>query len=243
MSKHFFTAALCALILALLPSNSFAQTIKGNGKIKTDVRQLSGFDKIVVQGQVDLYLSQESTENVKIEADENLIELFQTIVNNETLYVIVPDNMKKTLTLNITIAFKELKQITLLNEVELKNDRVVNFDDICILCGGGSRMNFEFKATNARINLFDAGSAILRGYTENFTVDAHDDSELNAFDLQADKCNITGSGYAEISVNVKKEMSLTISGHSNLYFMGEPVILQRNFDSSGLITKRKTGTK
>ena len=94
------------------PLSLQAQTIKGNGKIKTDVRTISGFNKLVVQGQADLYLSQESTENVKIEADENLIELFQTTMVDQTLYIIVPRNIKKVLQLNITVAFKSLEQIT-----------------------------------------------------------------------------------------------------------------------------------
>lgn len=242
MTNNKSVAIICALLLlAFGATQTFAQSIKGNGKIKTEVKQLSGFDKVVVQGQLDLYLSQETTENVKIEAEENLIELFQVSVNSNTLYVIVPKNIKKSMKLNVTIAFKELEQITLLDEVLLKNDRTINFDDIELICSGSSKMDFEFKASDCDVKMLDGGSAFLRGYAEKLTVEAHDDSEINAFDLQSDNCEVIGSGYAEISVNAKKEMSITLSGSSNLYFMGEPTITQRSFNSTGLITKRKVG--
>lgn len=227
--------------LTFTAANTYAQTIKGNGKIATDIRQVSGFNRIVVQGQFDLYLSQETTENVKIEAEENLIELFQTIVNDNTLYVIVPTNIKRSNKLTITVAFKELKNIILMNEVSLKSDRVVNFDEVEVVCGGLSKMDFEYKASKSKINVIDGGSVFLRGYSEELTVEAHDDAEINAFDLQSDNCTVLGSGYSEISVNANKKLAITLSGSSNLFFMGDPAISQRNFNSTGLITRRKAG--
>ena len=244
MSKHniFRLFAIIALTIAFAPIATNAQTIKGNGKIKTEVRQVSGFNRVVVQGQVELYLSQESTENVKIESEENLVSLFKTSVSDSTLYVFVP-SVKKALKLNVTVAFRDLKQVVLLNEVTLNSEKVSNFDEIEFICGDASKLNFEFKARKCMLKVSDNGNASLRGYTEYLTINASDETEVNAFDLQADDCTVVGSGYAEISVNAKKKLGVTISGNSNLYYMGEAKIWQRNFTSSGLITKRKTAGK
>ena len=234
--------AFFALALAVAPIAANAQNIKGNGKVKTDVRQVGAFNRVVVQGLVELYLSQESTESVKIESEENLVSLFKTSVSDSTLYVFVP-SVKKALKLNVTVAYKDLKQIVLLNEVTLQSEKVANFDDIEIICGGASRLNFEFKAAKSTIKVLDNSAVSLRGYSENLTIEAHDETEVNAFDLQSDYCTIIGSGYAEISINAKKKLGITMSGSSNLYYMGEANIWQRNFTSSGLITKRKVGVK
>ena len=236
-----FLGIFCALTLMLGVASGTvcAQNIKGNGKVKTDVRQVSGFNRVVVQGQVELFLTQESNEGVKIESEENLISLFKTSVSDSTLYVFVP-SVKKALKLNVTVAFKDLKQVVLLNEVTLKSEKVSNFDEIEFVCGDASRLNYEFKASKCTLKVLDNGNASLRGYAEHLTIEAHDETEVNAFDLQSDYCTVIGSGYAEISVNAKKKLGVTISGSSNLYYMGEANIWQRNFTSSGLITKRKT---
>lgn len=234
--------AFFALALAVAPIAANAQNIKGNGKVKTDVRQVGGFNCVVVQGFVELYLSQETTESVKIESEENLVSLFKTSVSDSTLYVFVP-SVKKALKLNVTVAYKDLKQIILLNEVTLQSEKVANFDNIEIICGGASRLNFEFKAVKSTIKVLDNSAVSLRGYTEYLTVEAHDETEVNAFDLQSDNCTVIGSGFAEISINVKKRLGITMSGSCNLYYMGEANIWQRNFTSTGLITKRKTGVK
>ena len=244
MAKYRFISIFCALTLtlALASGTACAQNIKGNGKIKTDVRTVSGFNRVVVQGQVELYLTQESNEGVKIESEENLISLFKTSVSDSTLYVFVP-SVKKALKLNVTVAFRDLKQVVLLNEVTLKSEKVSNFDEIEFVCGDASKLNYEFKASKCTLKVLDNGSASLRGYAEHLTIEAHDETEVNAFDLQSDYCTVIGSGYAEISVNAKKKLGVTISGSSNLYYMGEANIWQRNFTSSGLITKRKTTGK
>lgn len=244
MAKNRFIGIICALTLTLAFTTGIAsaQNIKGNGKIKTEVRQVSGFNRVVVQGQVELFLSQETSENVKIESEENLVSLFKTSVSDSTLYVFVP-TIKKTLKLNVTVAFKDLKQVVLLNEVTLNSEKVANFDNIEFICGDASKLNFEFKARKCTLKVVDNGNASLRGYTEYLTVEASDETEVNAFDLQSDNCTIIGSGYAEISVNAKKKLGVTMSGSSNLYYMGEANIWQRNFTSSGLITKRKTAGK
>lgn len=241
MGKNSFIGIFCALTLTLAfaSGSALAQNIKGNGKIKTEVRQISGFNRVVVQGQVELFLSQETTENVKIESEENLISLFKTSVSDSTLYVFVP-SVKKALKLNVTVAFRDLKQVTLLNEVTLKSEKASNFDEIEFVCGDASKLDFEFKASKCSLKVFDSGNATLRGYTEKLSIDAHDDAVVNTFDLQSDYCTVIGSGYAEISVNAKKKLGVTISGGSNLYYMGEANIWQRNFTSSGLITKRRT---
>lgn len=240
MSKQIFNLlAIFTLAFALTPLTANAQNIKGNGKVKTDVRQVNGFNRVVVQGLVELFLSQESTESVKIESEENLISLFKTSVSDSTLYVFVP-SVKKALKLNVTVAYKDLKQIILLNEVTLQSEKVANFDDIEIICGGSSRLNFEYKAARSTIKVLDNSAVSLRGYSEYLTVEAHDETEVNAFDLQSDNCTVIGSGFAEISINVKKKLGVTMSGSCNLYYMGEANIWQRNFTSTGLITKRKT---
>jgi hypothetical protein len=44
------------------------------------------------------------------------------------------------------VAFKDLKQVVLLNEVTLNSEKVANFDNIEFICGDASKLNFEFKA-------------------------------------------------------------------------------------------------
>ena len=68
------------------------ETIEGNGKIVTKDIPVQAFDELKANGVYELQLSQGNKESVKIEADENLQELFD--VHNEGSKLII--DMKKT---------------------------------------------------------------------------------------------------------------------------------------------------
>jgi hypothetical protein len=71
---------LLAALVSLVGNASFAQdkneTIEGNGKVVTRDVTVSSFDALKASGLFELKLSQGSTESMKIEADENLLEYF-----------------------------------------------------------------------------------------------------------------------------------------------------------------------
>lgn len=237
-----FISIICTLCFAMLLSFSVsAQTIKGNGKLKTDVKVLSGFNKVVAQGNFELYLSQEEGECVKIEADENLIDLFQTSVVNGSLFIILSADIKKTSKITVTVAFRDLDDVTLLNQVSLKTSKVLNFDDLILTCADQSRADIEVMASNFVTNFVDGSYAAIKGYSEKLTVNAGDESEILLFDLQTDECIVNASGYSEVSVNAKKTIQPRVSGHSSLYYMGDAKVKNRQFSSSGFIVKRKVG--
>src|SRR6476659_8504906 len=67
------------------------ETLEGNGKLVTRDVPVSSFDALKASGVYELKLSQGAKEAVKIEADENLQDLFQ--VHNEGSKLII--DMKK----------------------------------------------------------------------------------------------------------------------------------------------------
>ncbi len=88
---------LLAAALSTLATVSFAQdkkertTLEGNGKLVTREVSVSSFEALKASGVYELKLSQGNKESVKIEADENLQELFE--VKNEGAKLVI--DMKK----------------------------------------------------------------------------------------------------------------------------------------------------
>ena len=80
---------LIPIILAVLFLNAcfHEKRIRGNGTIKTETRQVSGFTGIDVSGNFDVYLKQDSVSSVRIEADENLLEYIRVTSESNTLVI------------------------------------------------------------------------------------------------------------------------------------------------------------
>lgn len=217
-----------------------AQVVKGEGAVKTDVRELTGFTGIIAQGKFELNLVQGGPEGVRIESNANLLEFFQTRIEDSILYISMTADIRKYSALNVTVSIKEINQIYLLNEISLVSDRVIHFDELDLFSGGMSRISLQVYASKLNLQLTDGTFATFKGFAALLQAEIHDETEFNAFEMQVDKAFILSSGLTEVMVHVKKELRLMVSGSSNLYYMGEPIIKERIFSSNGFIVKRKS---
>ena len=72
------------LLISLSISNPiFAKMVKGNGNVKSEMREVSNFCTIKVGGAFKIILMQNDDYSLKITADENLIEIIKTKVKNK----------------------------------------------------------------------------------------------------------------------------------------------------------------
>jgi hypothetical protein len=216
-----------------------AQVLKGEGSIKTDIRQLTGFTEIIAQGRFELKLIQGQQEGIRIESNENLLELFQTRIEGNILYISMTADIRKYDAMIVTVSFKTLEKIYLLSEVSLASHNVIHFDAIDIFSGGMSKINLEIYAAQLSLQLNDGTFANFKGFSESLKAEVHDETEFNAFELEVDRASILSSGLTEVMINVKSDLKLMVSGSSNVYYRGEPTISERIFSSTGFIVKRK----
>lgn len=237
MKKNIAGWAIVLLLCVSVSSNG--QVVKGSGTLKSEVRDVKGYNKLVANGLFQLFIIQGEDEGVRIETDNNIVELFQTHIEGQTLYVTMTADIRRSEALNVYVSIKQLKQIVLLNEVTLKTDNVIHFDELKLASSGLSKIDAEIFASKLHLEITDGTVAYVKGYTEKLEVEIHDDAELNAFDLQSDYCVTTASGFAEVMVNAQKDLQLKVTGASNLYYTGDAKVSERIFSSTGFIVKRK----
>lgn len=234
--KKYFTLILVSVFLYTATTG---QVVKGSGKLKTETFEFSGFKHLMLQGTFNLSITQGDTEGLRISTDDNLIELFQTRMEGDVLYITMLADIRKFEELSVSLSVRDLQSIILLNQVNIASEQVLHFDDITIFSSGSSQINCEFYTTKMVLNLHDQTFAELRGYSEILSINAHDEVELSAFKLQSEKCQVTSTGYSEVMIKAEKSLKLKVTGESNVYYIGEPKITERIFSSAGFIVKRK----
>jgi len=81
--RTFFSAAaalLAGFVLAFAPAAD--ARVVGSGRSATETRSVSDFEAIAAGGSIDIVVRQASKEAVQIEADDNLLPLVETTVEN-----------------------------------------------------------------------------------------------------------------------------------------------------------------
>ena len=109
------------LIVIAITLNSCINTIDGNGEVVKENRNIESFNKIDISGGFEIIMNQGNEERLELEVDENLLELIETEVKNNTLYIssLEPIGNASSLKLYITIA--NIEDIDASGAIELKN--------------------------------------------------------------------------------------------------------------------------
>ena len=75
---------------ALVSLNLSAQpwkTVKGDGNLKKETREVSNFASLSSRGSIDVQISYGTSNSIQVEADENLLPYIETKVENGQLII------------------------------------------------------------------------------------------------------------------------------------------------------------
>jgi len=220
------TIALAAAIslLALTSAPAFAQEkqkeknerksdadrIEGSGNVITRDVTVQSFDQLQVSGVFSVVLTQGGKEAVKIEAEDNLQQLFE--VKNEGGKLIVDMkkdshfNSKKKMTVYIT--FKNLKSMDLKMVGNLSSEGNLNFGDLALDNKSVGSIDLALSAQKLDIKNKSVGNLKLRGKADNAIIKSSSVGSIKAADLVVQTMDIDNDGVGSAEVNAAKELKV-----------------------------------
>ena len=214
---------MVALTTIALNQASIAQekneTIEGNGKLVTKEVPVSAFDVLKAKGVYELKLSQGAKESVKIEADENLQNLFQVRNEGNELVIDMKDlnhkNLKIKNKMRVYVTFKNLKELDLSTVGNVASEEQLAFDDLNM--ENKSVGNVDLKLTANKIDLKNksVGNVKLSGKAEDAVFKNSGVGSLEAGSFVVQTMNIENTGIGSAEVNAEKNLKVKDS------FMGK----------------------
>ena len=209
MKKTFLIAVVTLLAgITLLAQN---KKLEGNGKLVTRDVAVANFNTLKAHGVYELHLVQGSKEGVKIEADENLQELFT--VKNDGAKLVVEMKTPKNTSLNVKnglkvyVTFKSLKQLDISTVGEVKGSSL-SFDDIVINNHSVGDVDLAFTAKKLDLKNKSVGEMTLRGSAHEAVFVNNGVGSLDAGNLVVQTLDIDNSGVGEAEVNAVKGLKV-----------------------------------
>jgi hypothetical protein len=207
---------LFAFAIACILSNASAQdkqneTIEGNGKIITRNITVQSFDALKASGVYELKLTQGDKEGVKIEADENLQDLF-TVKNDGSQLNI---EMKKHISLRgkmrikVFVTFRNLKTIELSTVGNVLTENQLTFTDISLKNQSVGNVDLSFTANKLELKNTSVGNLKLQGKAQTAVFKNSGVGNLRAGDLIVQTMDIDNSGVGNAEVNAEKELKVS----------------------------------
>ena len=184
--------------------------IEGSGNVVTKDVNVSSFDELSVGGVFSVALKQGGKEEVKIEAEDNLQELFE--IKNEGSKLVV--SMKKDVNINskkkmkVYITFKKLKSLDIKTVGDVSTDGSLSFDDLKLDNKSVGNVDLNFTAKSVSFDNKSVGNIKLQGKADDVTIRNKSVGNINAASFAVQTMDIENSAIGHTEVNVAKEIKV-----------------------------------
>jgi hypothetical protein len=213
----YLAVAFAGILLATTGSaqDKKQETLEGNGKIVTRDIPVKSFTELKANGIYELRLSQGSSESVKIEADENLQDLFE--VKNEGSKLVISTkkmdnkNLKLHTKLRVYVTFKNLKELEIQTVGNVSSEENLTFGDLKLSTHSVGNVNLKLTADKINVDNKGVGNVTLTGKAQDAVVKSNGVGSIQAGDFVVQTMDINNDGVGNAEVNATKSLKVSDS--------------------------------
>ncbi len=212
-------AALALALAGCVPGLSNRDQIVGSGNVKSETRELSGFDRVELAGSGDVTIKFGDRESVVVEADDNLLPYLMTNVHVGTLIIETKRNTNITTRngLHYTVTVKSLKGVT--------------------LSGSGSITCEGIQADAIDVMLAGSGTVTLAGQAASQKVQLPGSGNYRAGDLKTGTADVSIAGSGAVTVWATERLDASITGSGMIEYYGSPAVTKSILGSGSVVSK------
>ena len=145
--------ALLTLILTVIFSfnanaDFWSKTVRGNGNVTKEVRDVSSFKGVKASAGINVYLFQGNEEKVVVEADENLQECIIVEIDGNVLKCKIDCNVRNSTKMNVYVNFKDLNFIKASSGADVYGETLIETEDLEIDASSSGDVKVKVKVEN-----------------------------------------------------------------------------------------------
>jgi len=198
--------------------------IVGNGEVQTRTKSIGDFNRLEISGNFNVYLDQTGKAGLRIEADENIMDIIRVHESGNKLEIYSELNIIRARKKDLYISFDKLKEMELSGALEVRGEDELRFNTLEIYSSGASDVNLEIKSDFLRVEVSGAGDFDMKGEVRNADLDISGAGGFDFIDMKSERMKITISGLAHASVFATEELDVEISGAGAVRYRGKPEI-------------------
>jgi len=193
-------------------------TIRGSGAPASETRDVPTFDSVSLAGASDVDVGVGGEQKVVVHADDNLLEVITTEVEDGTLVVSQTESFDSAARTRVEVTVPSLEALLLGGAGDLTVDGD-GIERLAVKLTGAGTLRGSGSA--GRLDLLLSGAGHI---------------ELES--LAADDVNATLSGAGNIVVNVTRALDAKVSGVGTIAYAGDPAEVKRAIMGPGAIVAR-----
>lgn len=221
----------------LLNTTSYGCWTEGSGRTVSETRELETFSGIELKSSANIYVTQGDKQEVRVEAEDNLINKITTVVKNNSLVVDADDNIQYTKPVTIYITVKSLCLLDLTGSGNIVTRSQFQCEFMSIKLSGSGDIRVMVDSKSLKANLSGSGNLGMKGSSSETDIRISGSGNVDARELNTFSSAVAISGSGTSTVDVKNDLNVTITGSGNVYYVHEPGHISSKIIGSGEISK------
>jgi hypothetical protein len=239
-NERMFKRTLFILIVLLLSACGL-RAVRGSEDLVTESGEVSGFDRVEVHGSGEVIITQDGTESLSVETDDNVMEYVTTEVRGRTLELGFEDAVLVSPTrLTFNVHLKELAGLDVSGSGDIEAESIET-DRLEIKVSGSGDVQFDsLTAGDVEMRISGSGEVELAGEAAAQDITISGSGKYRAGDLESQDAEVKISGSGDATVWAAESLDVDISGSGSLTYYGRPSL---NSSTSGSGEIRGRGEK
>lgn len=208
--------------------------IRGEGDIVKQEIVLDEINGIALGISADVYLTQDATQKVIIEAQQNIIDNIEREVRGGVWKIHHKKNVGKAKSIKIHISLNTLEEVAIAGSGSVSTTETFrDLSDLNLRVSGSGEMQLAFVAGDVEMAIAGSGEMNLSGEARDIEIAISGSGDINARDLAARDCDVAISGSGSASLHANGELDVRISGSGDVYYKGNTTKVRSSISGSG----------
>lgn len=232
--------ALAVLALALTACEvqvGPVDAVRGSGHVKTESRQVQGFDRVQVEGVGTLTIAPGSTDALTIQAEDNILPRLHSDVQGGMLKLGphgIAIGPSQPIRYDLTVT--RLREVVVTGAADA-HATGLQADQLTLRVSGAGKIDAGRVATgDLTVDITGSGQVTASGQAARQTVTISGAGRYLAPDLASQQATVDVSGAGDCAVRVADHLSVNISGAGNVNYAGSPTV-EEHLSGAGKVTR------
>ena len=199
-----------------------------NSNLKDEVRSCDAFTAIEISGNIELTLKQDSTQQVTVSSQEDILPRVITKVENGVLKIYT-DNIFIDRNIKVVISTPGIKNIIAKGACKIKTDSLLTVPELSLELLGACEVDMNVAVAGLfTVDAKGASEAQLEGSCDKFKLSAVGASEIKATELKAKNVEVYAAGASDTKVFATESIDAKAYGASDIDCQGSPKTIKQS---------------
>jgi hypothetical protein len=225
MRKLSILFILSLLVITVMPA---CRKVSGHGPVVSETRSVSGFQEVKTDFTGDVFVTQGSNYNVRIEAQQNIIDVIETVLNDGILTIRGKSNtiIRPDTRIKVYVTMPRIDGLMVNGSGNTIVENTITTSNLYMKVSGSGNITVpKLDASSVDANISGSGEInIWDGTVSNEYIDITGSGDMDFSGLRASTGEVRISGSGDARVYVTGSLKVRISGSGDVYYRGTPSI-------------------